>query len=816
MDQEKLNGPKSPAPLTADQAARRCKPAELGFETTAKAEPLVGIVGQDRALRALEFGARMDGDGFNLYVLGTPGSQRHDVVWNFLQEESRDKEQPNDWCYVYNFDDAHKPRGITLPAGWGKRFQQDMSQLLEDLRASVPAAFESENYRNRLAEIEQEFHDRNKEALESFQAEAAQEGLELLPTPHGFAIAPVRDGQVLEEDEFRKLPKEERKRTQEAISHLTERLKKQFQNMPIWHKERRGCIKELERKVTMLAVGSLISELKERYADHPPVLQYLDAVQQNVIDNAQDFLTMETAAPSPLLGMRVDPETLFQSYAVNVLINNEATEGAPVVYENNPTYQNLVGRIEHTSQFGTMVTDFTMVRPGALHSASGGYLMLDAEKVLLQPFAWEALKRAIKDRQVRIESIAQMLSLISAQSLEPDAMPLDVKIVLIGDRLLYYLLCEFDPEFPQLFKVAADFEDRVPRTATNVKLYGRMLSTIIQEHELHDFTAQAVARVIDESSRHADDTEKLSAHLRSITDLLSEANYWARDRSAELVDVQDVQRAVDERTHRQDRLRAQMQEAILRKTIHVSTDGGEVGQVNGLSVLPLGDFAFGQPSRITATARVGEGEVVDIEREVELGGAIHSKGVLILSSYLGACYARDRPLSLAASLVFEQSYGGVEGDSASVAELVALLSAIGDVPIKQSLAVTGSIDQRGKVQAIGGVNQKIEGFFDICDSRGLTGNQGVLIPSDNVQHLMLRGNVVNAIKEDSFRVYPVTAVDEAIALLTGLPAGARSSEGEFPDGSVNRSVEDALRELAEQRRLFAVKGEAAGTEADEE
>jgi lon-related putative ATP-dependent protease len=475
------------------------------------------------------------------------------------------------------------------------------------------------------------------------------------------------------------------------------------------------------------------------------------------------------------------------------------------VYESNPTHQNLIGHVEHTQQYGNLVTDFTMIRAGALHRANAGYLIVDAERLLVQPFAWDALKRALKNREVKIESVAQLLSLMSAESLEPDPMPLDVKVALVGDRRLYHLLSQLDPDFPQLFKVAADFGDRIPRAGENVALYGRMLATVVREKKLLPFSSEAIARVIDESARNAGDAEKLDACIAQVTDLLCEADFLARERGSDQADARDVDTAAKNRVYRRDRLSSEVLEAIERNTIHVRTAGRRTGQVNGLSVVQLGDFAFGQPSRITATVRLGDGRVIDIERETELGGAIHSKGVLILSSLLGARYARDVPLSLSASLVFEQSYGGVDGDSASVAEFVALVSAIADLPVEQRFAVTGSVDQHGRVQAIGGVNQKIEGFFDVCRARDLTGDQGVLIPADNVQHLMLRRDVVEAIDAGRFSVYPLTQVDEAIALLTGREAGARDAAGNFPAGSVNAAVEEALRKMADRRRRFGMK-----------
>jgi lon-related putative ATP-dependent protease len=809
----KQNGP--PSPLSVEQVLRRCDPGELGFETTADVEPLVGLVGQSRALGALEFGARMEGDGFNIYALGTPGSQRHEVVSHFLQEESRQKPQPVDWCYLNNFADPQKPKGVAMAAGQGIQLKQDMDQLVEDLQASIPAAFESENYRNRRAEIEEEFNEQNKQAQEAVQAEAEKEGLGLLSTPHGFAIAPTREGRPLAEEEFLKLPAEQRELTQRAIERVSVKLGKYFENLPTFHKERRRRVKELDNNVTMFAVGSLIEDLRGRYEDYPSVIEYLNAVQEDVINNAQDFGAGESQADLLPPGLRPDPKQRFKRYDVNVLVDNASTEGAPVTYESHPTYQNLVGRVEHASQFGALVTDFTMIRPGALHAANGGYLIIDAEKVLLQPYAWEGLKRVIQTNEIRIESLGQMLSLISTQGLEPDAMPLKVKIVLIGNRFLYYLLCQLDPDFQQFFKVAADFEDRIPRSPENLELYGRMLASIVQNKSLRPFGATGIARVIEESSRWIGDTEKLSASMRTVTDLMSEADYCAGQRSAPVVEMADVEKAIEQRTFRLDRIRSQLQEAIQRKTIHISTDGEAVGQVNGLSVLQLGDFMFGQPSRITATARLGAGKVVDIEREVELGGAIHSKGVLIISSYLGSRYTTDLPLSLSASLVFEQSYGQIEGDSASVAELVALLSAIADVPIRQSLAITGSVDQKGVVQAIGGVNQKIEGFFDTCKARDLSGEQGVLIPADNVQHLMLRRDVAEAIAKKQFHIYPLTHVDEAIALLTGREAGERDTDGAFPHASVNGLVEQALRKLAGLRQSFASGSEAGPTASDD-
>jgi lon-related putative ATP-dependent protease len=488
---------------------------------------------------------------------------------------------------------------------------------------------------------------------------------------------------------------------------------------------------------------------------------------------------------------------------VNVLVTNVTKSGAPIVSEDNPTYSNLIGRVEHIAQLGALVTDFTLIKPGALHRANGGYLLLDIRKVLMQPFAWEGLKRALQSREIYIESLGQMYSLVSTVSLEPEPIPLDAKIVLFGDRLLYYLLQEYDPEFGELFKVAADFEEQIERNADTHQLYARLVATLTRKEALLPFDRSAVARVIEHSARLVGDAERLSTHMHSVADLLRESDYWAREAGHAAVEAADVQRAIDTQIRRQDRLRDHLYEAILRDTLMIATDGTVTGQVNGLSVIELGNFAFAQPTRITATTRLGEGELVNIEREVKLSGAIHSKGVLILSSFLAARYARNQPLALSASLVFEQSYGLVEGDSASLAELCALLSNLANIPIKQSLAITGSVNQFGQAQAIGAVNEKIEGFFDICAARGLNGEQGVLIPAANIKHLMLRRDVVVAAEAGKFGIYAVENVDQAIAIMTGLSAGEADAKGNYPKGSVNRSVAARLAELTKIRQSFA-------------
>jgi len=796
--------------LEAAELYQRCDPEQFAFDTTADLEELVEFVGQPRAVEAMRFGIGIERDGYNIFALGPEGTGRSSFVRQFFEQRARTEPVPPDWCYVHNFEQAHKPRAIRLPVGKGVEFRQDMERLVEELHTTLSAAFESEEYQTRRQVVVEEFQEQQAQAFESLQQQAQERGFALLRMPAGLAFAPMRDGEVLSPEDVQQLSEEDRRQLEEKVEVLQEALQKILRQVPGWQRERREKIGALDREMANLAAGDLIDELREKYADFPAVLEHLNAVQQDVVENARDFLPSEEGAPNILDVLRgaagqpaQDGPLSLHRYRVNVLVDHSASEGAPVIYEDNPTYQNLNGRVEHVAQMGALLTDFTLIKPGALHRANGGYLILDARQVVQQLYAWEGLKRALQSNQIRIESVGQMLSLVSTVSLEPEPIPLQVKVALIGDQLLYYLLWHLDPDFGELFKVAADFAVRMDRNAENQHLYARLVATLARKEKLRPFDRAAVARVIEHSARMVGDAEKLSTQMRGITDLLCEADYWAGASGNDAVTAADVQQAIDAQVYRSDRLREQIQEEILRRILLIDTEGEEIGQVNGLSVIQLGNLAFGHPSRITAQVQMGRGQVVDIEREVELGGPIHSKGVLILAGFLGGRYAGARPLSLSASLVFEQSYGGVEGDSASSAELYALLSAIAQVPVKQSLAVTGSVNQYGQVQAIGGVNEKIEGFFDICQARGLTGEQGVLIPAANVKHLMLRQDVVEAVAAGQFHIHPVETVDQGMEIMTGVPAGERDEAGNYPEGSINYLVEARLVELAEKRQAFS-------------
>ncbi len=790
----------SPTPLGHEALCRRVSPEQFTFATTRDLPELTEIIGQARASQAVHFGIGMQRNGYNLYVMGPSGMGKHTMVRRFLEEKAATQEPPSDWCYVNNFDHPHKPVAMKLPNGVGTRLSNDMDKFIEELSTALPATFESDEYRSRLQAIEDALKDKQEKAFGTLAEAATAQNIKLFRTPSGFAFAPMKNDEVVGPDEFEKLPPEEQKHIEEVVSNLQERLQNIIQQLPVWRKETHQQIKDLNREMTKSVVDHLIDELKSHYQALPQVITYLDQVEKDIIVNVRDFLKSEEGeGASATTGHATES---FYRYKVNPLITNGSHQGAPVVYCDNPTYLNLVGRAEHIAQFGTLVTNFTLLKPGALHEASGGYLMIDALKLLTQPFAWEGLKRALYTNQIRIESLEKMLSLISTVGLEPEPIPLDTKVVLLGDRMLYYLLHEYDPDFGELFKVQADFDEIIDRNDSNIQLYAQLIATLVRKDNMLPFDREAVARIIDYGSRHVEDSEKLTTHMRSIADLMHEAEYWARSNQREVVGANEIRQAIEQQEHRASRLREHIQEEMRRETIYIDTSGARVGQVNGLSVIGLGNYAFGQPSRITATVHIGEGDVVDIEREVELGGAIHSKGVMILSSFVAARYARKHPLSLSASLVFEQSYGHVDGDSASLAELCSLLSAIADIPIKQSFAMTGSVNQHGQVQPIGGVNEKIEGFFDLCAARGLDGTHGVLIPASNVKHLMLTERVVEASRNKQFHVWPVSTVDEAIQLLTGIEAGAPDNEGEYPAESVNGKVLARLREMAHIRQEF--------------
>jgi lon-related putative ATP-dependent protease len=776
-----------PVALTENQIYHRCPPERLDFETTETLEDLELPFGQDRMLRALEFGASMSASGFNLFVLGPTGAGKHELVKRFLASHAAGKPVPSDWCHVFNFQQSDKPNTIELPPGDGRTFRNDMNDLVSELKTAIPATFESEEYQSRIQELQEEVTRRQQKGLLVIQEEANANNIAMVSTPAGFSFAPMRKGEVIEPEEYKNFSGEEKELVEAKVEDLEKKLQQAIQQVPRLRKEVRERIHQLNDEMVQLTLGGPIGELREKWAHMPAVVAHLDAVREDIVEHAEAFQDNENGAPAGLLNR----------YRVNLLVDNAETRGAPVVYEDLPTHQHLSGQIEHRARQGNLYTDFTLIRAGSLHRANGGYLILDARRILMQPLAWESLKRILFSGEIRIESLERLYGLASTVSQQPDPIPLNVKVVMLGDRMLYYLLSHYDPDFLDLFKVEADFEDDLDRDDGSYTLYARMIATMARASGLKVLDKAAVARVIEHASRLASDQKKLTAHDRVLKDLLAEADHWASQAGEGCIGAEHVQQAIDEREYRASRIRERSLEQIRRGVMMIATEGAQVGQVNGLSVLQIGATRFGQPTRITATARPGKGQVVDIEREAKLGGPIHSKAVMILSRFLANRYAPMGELSLSASLAFEQSYGGVEGDSASVAETCVLLSAITGVPLRQSLAVTGSMNQHGEVQAVGGVNEKIEGFFNVCALSGGVDGQGALLPASNVEHLMLNEQVREAVREGRFSVYPLSHIDQAIELMTGMEAGVPGADGVYPENTFNRLVADRLAEFAE-------------------
>lgn len=796
-----------PAGLSFKRLRAECDPETLGFDTTASLKPARGLAGQDRAIDAIKLSANIDHKDFNLYVLGREGTGRHTAVARLLAEASATRPLPSDWVYVNNFDAPHKPHAMQLAPGTAAALKLAMQHLVDDLANDIPALFESEDYQTQRRAIEDEFGQKHEEPIAEFSEQAHAQNVALLRTPMGFMLSAVVDGKPIKPEVYEALPPEQRNEIDEKIEKLQEQLADILKHGPQLEKEHRQRIEELHAALAEQIVSIRIKEVQTQFKNAENILAYLEKTRLDMVSNAELFLmsaTKPNGGPFPEVIHKHHQDPRFDRYAVNIMVSHEAgPPAAPVVTEDLPSVSHLTGRIEHISEMGTLSTNFTLIKPGALHRANGGYLVIDANRILVEPYAWDTLKRCLQSQSISITSLAERLSLSSTVTLEPDPIPLDIRIILVGGRRLHMLLLHLDPEFGKLFKLEADFEDDLPRTAKNTRAMARLVAGYAAKENLKPLTAAAVAALLDHAVRLADDSTKLTLELSKLTDVMREADFYATGQKQDLISADDIDHAIRQSVLRGSRIKERMQEAVTRKTILIDVKGQSVGQINGLSVFAIGRNHFGRPSRITARVRMGTGKLVDIEREVELGGPLHSKGVLILGSYLASHYALDVPISLHASLVFEQSYGGIDGDSASSAELYALLSALSGVPIRQGVAVTGSVNQNGDVQAIGGVNEKIEGFFDICMAQGLTGEQGVLIPASNIDHLMLRSDVVEAAKNGDFNVIPVKTIDQGIEALTGVTAGRRGRNGQFPKSSINGKVEAQLHAFAETRRKFA-------------
>ncbi len=789
--------------LPIEKLRKECDPNLMQCESTRDLTPSNEIIGQERAVRALKFGLGIKDHGFNMYVAGYPGTGRKTAVKNFVEAQAKIQPVPPDWCYVNNFANPYEPKAIQLPAGKGKEFRDGMKNFIENVvRNSLPKTFESEDYATRRETTIQGLENQRKQLIDELNQKAQQEGFVIQSTPIGLLLIPVLDGKPLSEEEMLALPQKTKDRLQEKREKLETELRNTMRQLVDMERKIHEALKKLNREVALYAIGNQIESLMEKYKGTPEAVTYLKEVENDILENLQQFVKRgepQQQLPFPMPWLKED---VYKKYEINVVIDNSDTKGAPVIMETNPTYHNLLGRTEKEAQFGALITDFSMIRAGAVHKANGGYLIIPVEDLLRDPFSYDGLKRDLRDGNIAIEEPEERYGYLSVKTLKPQPIPLTTKVILIGDPDIYQLLFQLDNDFRELFKIKAEFDSVMDRTDDKVMQCAALICTLCEKEKLKHLDGTGVAKIIEYSSRIADDQYKLSTQFSHIADIIREANYYASQENAEFINGNHVKKTIEEKVYRSKLIQEKIQEMITRGFFLIDTVEERVGQVNGLSVMGLGDFAFGTPSRVTASIGLGREGVIDIEREAKMGGPIHTKGVLILSGYINDKYARDKLLSLSARLVFEQSYGGVEGDSASSTELYSILSALSGLPIKQNIAVTGSVNQKGEVQAIGGVNEKIEGFFEVCKLKGFTGQQGVMIPESNVQNLMLKEEVVEAVKDGKFSVYSVKTIDEGIEVLTGAKAGQRSTDGTFEEGTVNYLVDKQLKDMADKLKEY--------------
>lgn len=783
--------------VSPEELCRTLDPTVFSFDTTAEIEPLTGTIGQERALKAIQAGLETGADGFNIYASGRVGTGRNSTVKALVGEKACECKPPNDWCYVYNFEKPDNPKALELPPGKAQEMAEEMEHLLQECREEIPRAFESEDYEKKRANVRQEFQNRRQEIIDELRGKARQLDHDIQVSAAGIMSVPMLNGDSLSQEEFDDLDEGKKEDLREKNEKVQELIAKSISRAKKAEEEAKGKASELDTRVGLFAVGHIMDQLREKYRDFPEVVSYLKQVQGDIIDNIDIFKEPGGASQDPFGLQAAMRNQTFNRYRVNVIVDNSETDGAPVIDERNPTYYNLFGQLEYRSEFGGMTTDFTMIKAGAFLRANGGYLVLQALDLLMNPFAWEALKRTLRTGEVRIENMWEQYRPVPVATLEPMPIPVDVKVILVGSPVLYELLYFLDKDFCRLFKIKADFDIDMEFSDEQMNRYAAFIARQCEEHDLPAFSSDAIARLVEHGVRLSEDRERLTTEFLQISDLIVESARLAGSNGNGSVQGEDVLAAIDEREERLRMVQDKIQRVIDDGTLLIDTEGREVGQLNGLAVLELGGYRFGKPSRITCVASVGQAGVVNIERESKMSGSIHNKGVMILTGYLAGRFGYNKPLSLTASICFEQSYSQVDGDSASCAELYALLSSLADLPLKQGIAVTGSVNQKGQVQPIGGVNEKIEGFFEICQKNGLTGEQGVLIPARNLKHLMLKRKVVDAVQEGKFHVYAVDTVEEGIQILTDMPAGKKDAQGEYPANTVFGRVDKRLCEMAD-------------------
>ena len=797
--------------LTTKELYNKCKYSRFKFATTAELEEKLSALGQDRALSSVEIGINIQSKGYNLFCLGPEGTGKTSLVKRVLEQEALTRKTPDDWAYIYNFEEPHKPLTMRFPAGKATEFSKDVDRFIEELEVSIPAIVESDEYKASLSIVMEKFKQKREEYVKILQKKAKGKSVTLLHMPVGLVVAPVKNGEVLSPDAFDELPEEEKQSLMDDLNAMQQEIEETAQSLPDWEEKQRKEVYVIQEKFLKITLKKPVDEIRQKYKSNRQVADYLKNVQKYLIENTEEILSKGVNLPNGgeddmlnniFMRMNKKEDDKFDKFKVNVIVKNEEGKGAPIIHLDHPTQGNLVGKIEKVQQHGSLLTDFTLIKSGALHQANGGFLLIDARKLLLQPFAWDSLKRALASKQVKIETPGDEAG-FSSISLDPEPIPLNVKVILTGDEELHEVLMERDPDFADYFKVEADFATTMERSDKMELEYAKLIGSLSKKKKIRSLNKQAVAKVIEYSSRLAGDSTKLTAHIASISDILKEANYWAMKSKSNQIGKNHIDQAIESQIYRSGRIKQAMLEQIEKGTILLDVEGERIGQINGLVVYNFSRLSFGKPTRITTQVRLGNGEFFDIEREIELSGPIHTKGVLILQSLLANRFAKEAPLSLSASIVFEQSYGGVDGDSASSTEYYCLLSAIAGIPIKQGIGVTGSINQFGEIQPIGGVNDKIEGFFDVCKHRGLTGDQGVIIPRTNISNLMLRDDILEAVEDGKFHVYAVDTVDDGIEVLTGMKAGQLDEAGNYPEGTVNGKVQKGIEHYYNRYVHFA-------------
>ncbi|MCD6473171.1 AAA family ATPase [Candidatus Aerophobetes bacterium] len=782
------------------------------YETTEDFPPVEEVIGQERAVKAIEFGLNIDAPGYNIYVTGMSDTGRTSTVKEILEKISPKMKVPDDWCYIYNFQDPDHPLAINLPSGKGREFEKDMRELVRVLSTEIPRVFENEDYKKKRSQLAEKYELQKKELISGVEKIIKEKNFQMVKTPFGFTTVPLKkDGQPFSQLEFQKLKDKEKKKIEAETANLQKEIANVLETVNTVDRKYREELNKFNRQLTLFVVKHRVERLKKKYKENSLIIKYLNEVKADLIENVGDFLKKEepekrvSSKAKISLNSSLSP---FIKYEVNVVVDNSRLKGAPVIIETNPTYQNMFGRIEKRAHLGAYVTDFTRIKSGSVLRANGGYLVVDVEGVLRNPFVWDALKRSLRNKEARIEDVGEEFGVFSVTALRPIPIPLNIKVIMIGESQIFNLISVLDTQFKKIFKVRADFDYETKISKENILRYARFICKICKGEKLKHFDKEGVSAVIEYSNRLAEDQERISLQFGKIANILREANYWAAKKNSPYVTRRYVEKAIKENEYRGSLIKEKIQEMIERGLIYIDVEGEKIGQINGLSVYNYGEFSFGKPTRITTQTFMGDKGVINIEREAKLSGKTHDKGVLILSGYLGGKYAINAPLSLSATLTFEQSYSYIEGDSASSAELFVILSSLSGLPIDQGIAVTGSVNQRGEIQPIGGINYKIEGFFEVCKAKGLTGKQGVIIPKSNVKNLMLKEEVVEAVKEKKFHIYPISTIDEGMEILTGVKAGERGKDGRFSKGTVSYLVEDKLlyfiKKQEELRKKFGI------------